>query len=286
MPSIGSLGDDIDLTDASPRIITSACGTLAVSGLPTSTDRRAPTPLLEGQLARGRIDPAIAANTAHFWTIELQPGYHHLFVDSRRIDGNDSNLGLNVEEIGPDGETREQLLRGYEIGYRARTAEFFVNGEPRTLTLRVTPNFAAEDYVIGFFANGRSIPSPYFEDCPTIEALSLGTTVATRLATVDAAEDTRWYRIDLDEGAYVYDSLAVRVDGADSNIIYDFKTLEGFGALASEERVLRINAIDTITRDRATFDRAVTAPIWLRLQNELRDGAAIDVEFTLTRQGG
>ena len=275
-------GDDIDLTDASPRVITSACGTLPVSDAAAGTSLAAPGTLVEGRLARGRIDPDFAGNETHYWRIDLQPGYHHLVVDTRRLDGRDSNLGLEINDVDAAGDSDERLLFGNERGFETRLVEFFVNSEPRTLTLEVTPNFAAEDYVIGVLANGRSVPSPRFEGCPDATPTSVGTTAALRLDDPDGAEDLAWYRIDLEERGYLIDAVASRADGRDSNIAYEVVALDGFGDAATEDRILFVNDRGTVSTDDDAFERSAAGPVWLRFEALVSD---LDVEFTVLSDG-
>ena len=271
--------DDIDLSDATPRIVTSACGALPVLDTPVSTALAAPATLVEGQVVRGRIDPDVSGNEAHYWRVELQPGYHHLIVDSRRLDGRTSNIGLEIDEVDAAGDSDEQLMRASEIDFRARSVEFFVSSEARTVTLQVAPRFAGEDYLMGVFANGRAIPSPFFEDCPDIAPLAVGTTQALGLNELQSANDYAWYELDLVRGRYAFDGLASRVDGRDSNIIYSATTFDGFGGAETEDELFRISEVGTVSTDRATFARSAAGPVWLRLQARAAD---LDLQFTVS----
>ena len=278
----GNADDDIDLTDATPRIITSACGTLPVDDTASSSALGAPATLLEGRPVRARIDPDIVGNEVHYWQVDLQAGYHHVIVDSARLDGRDSNIGFEIDDVDAAGDSNEQLLSSNERGYRVRSVDFFVNSEPRTVALQVDPRYAGEDYVLGVFANGRSIPSPRFEDCPDISPLSLGTTEAVRLSDPDSIDDLEWYVVDLEQRAYLFDGLATRADGMDSNIGYRVASLEGFGDADTEDRVISVNERGTVSTDQDSFDPSSTGPVWLILEGLYTD---TDLQFTVSPDG-
>jgi len=63
-----------------------------------------------GEIVRGRVDPDSATNTQHFWNIDLQPGYYHVVLDARRVDDDNTNLGLQLTNVKGPGEDDDLVL--------------------------------------------------------------------------------------------------------------------------------------------------------------------------------
>ena len=277
--AVAPVGDDVDLTDANSRVVVADCGALPVLDAVPGASFDAPGTLVEGQPARAGIDPGLPDDGTHYWRIDLQPGYHHLFVDTRRLDAEPLNLGLEVRDVDAEGGPGERLMGFSRVGYRTRAHEFFRNATARTVTLAVTPTFEAEDYVIGVFANGRAVPSPFFEDCPDVAPLSVGTTEAVELTPPESADDYVWYRIDLARDRYAVEGTASRLDGEALNIIYEIESYDGFGDGATETRLLSVSEVGAVSTDRSTFAQSPAGSILLRLYSR---AAPLELQFTVS----
>ena len=160
------------------QFATSACGSLPISTAVQSNTMSAPTAMVAGQLVSGIIDSgsdAASTNIEHYWSIALEPGDYHVVLDSKRVDDDLNSLGIRLSELHANGGVTDLFSGNGEFAYRSRTHGFFSVVVARTLLLRLTPNYGAEDYTFGIFANGSAVPSPLFSDCPTIKPVSLDT---------------------------------------------------------------------------------------------------------------
>ena len=275
--------DDIDLTDATPRINVGMCNTLEVAETAASTDLATPAQMVEGQLVRGRINPEIPSNDAQYWTIDLEAGFYHVIADSQRADGDNSNIRLQINDVDASGESIESLLDLNVVDIRARQAEFFLISEPRTVTLEITSLVDDEDYVFGVFANGRTIPSPFFEDCPTITGTSVDTTEAFALQQLNEPADVVWYQLDLEETNYTIDTSGSRQDGTESNVFVVVDVFSGFGETRDRDMIQNVNAIGTVTNQIDEFDIGEPDSYWVTFENSPIDENQ-NFEFTINEQ--
>ena len=271
--------DDIDLSDAAPRFNVGECGALPVQETAASVSLDAPATLVEGQLVRGGADPDVVGNEVNYWQVELQPGYHHLIVDAERLDRRNASLTYRVDDVDAAGDSNDLLLNVGASDFRTRSHEFFVNPEARTVTLAIAPGRVGVDYVFGVFANGRAIPSPFFEDCPEIAASSVGTTEAVLLRELELPQDYAWYRMDLPRGRYTFDGTASRADGSDRSITYTGATFHSFGQASTRDLVINVGALGPVTTDQDTFAHPAVGPVWLRLAATRAD---LNLQFTLS----
>jgi len=262
-----------------PQFIASACGTLPVSDAVQSNAVSAPTAFTTGQVVKGRIDPDSATNTEHFWSVDLQPGYYHVVLESSRVDKDWSNLGIVLTDLrGFESEDDEEVLRGNEIDYRSRYNAFIEVEQARTMVLRAAPNHRAEDYAFAIFENGSAVPSPFYSNCPDITTISLGTTQSLTLPESNSIADDRWYQIELDAIDHVLQSSAARTDGRDSNIQYRFRTLDQFGQSSRVTETGRVNEIGVTATGSGPVNRTEPGNVWIRLVNDFQE---IAMEFTL-----
>ena len=220
--------DDIDVNDPNPRVITSTCDSLPVSDTPVAFTQASANSIVEGQLVRGRIHPSLDGSEENYWNINLPAGYHHVFVDVRRSNGSDGNFGLEVDLVDTSGALDQSIgnYRGFD--FRTRGGQFFFRETPGKVTLNVKLTGGVtftgpQDYVMGIFANGRSIPSPFFDDCPTITPLSVDTTTTLRLQESKQASNTVNYTIELARGEYTLATQASQVNGEARTFNYTFK---------------------------------------------------------------
>ena len=276
--AVAPAADDIDLGDENSRVVTADCGALPVLDTAPGTSFDAPGTLVEGQPARAGIDPDLPNDGTHYWQVDLEPGFHHLFVESRRLDAQSSNLGLEIRDVGAEDDDGTRLIGFDRVGYRTREHAFFENPAARTVILAVTPSYAAEDYVIGVFANGRAIPSPYFEDCPQVSTLAVGTTEALELPELESADDYVWYEIDLARDRYAIEGTVSRPDGRDSNLIYEIDAFDAFGDRGTQTRLLGINQVGVTSTDRDTFAQSPAGTRLLRLYGQ---ATPLNLQFTI-----
>jgi len=265
----------------SPQFVTSACGTLPLSNAMHSIDISAPTSIDSGQLVFGRIEPDVPTNAEHFWNITLEPGFYNILVDTKRVDNNYLNLGVTLTDLNSLGvDDNVVLIDGDDINYRSRFHAFFEIKQMRTMTLRITPNFSAEDYIFGIFENGGAVPSPLFTDCPIIKTLSVDTTEALVVPENGSSAGDRWFLIDLESTDYKLNSSAVRTDGLASNITYQFSHVDQFG---EKSRFANSSYVDGVEAVAAIDPVKVTKPvrIWMRLQNY---NGELNLEFTLNTE--
>lgn len=267
------------LTNSVPQVVTSACDALPVSDAVQSNDVSAPTAITTAQLVNARIDPDSAANTEHFWSIDLQPGFYHVVLESSRIDDRSSNLGIELTDLrGFETADDVQIIQGNEIDFRARTYAFIEVEQARTVVLRAEPSFAAQEYSLAIFENGSAVPSPFFTNCPDIAPLSLGTTESLALPESSSIADDRWYQIELDAIDHLLLSSASRTDGRDSNIIYTFTYLDQFGQISRIETASQVNEIGVSANGSGSLNRSEPGNVWIRLRN---NNAELTMEFTL-----
>jgi len=267
------------LNDPTPRFLTMACGAMPIADIRSSSSASAPAVFTTDTVVNGRVDPESGSNTVNYWSVDLQPGFYHLVQDATRLDGRNANLGLEFTDVsGPDAEASPLLLSSNELGFHIRDHVFLEIEQARTMTIQVTPRFGAEDYAFGLFSNGTAVPSPFFDDCPTITPLSLGTTEALTLPLSQEVDDQKWYSIDLDAQDYVLSSTATRTDGTDRNIIYSSDYGSQFGKTSRFEQISRVNELGITRADNSGALRPSEAgEVWIRL----RSSTELNVEFTL-----
>jgi len=265
-------------TPGVPQFVTSACGSLPISTAVQSNTRSAPTAMTTGQLVSGIIKSG-PDNIEHYWSVALEPGDYHVVLDSKRVDGDFSSLGLRFSELHADGRISDLFSGNSEFDYRSRSHGFFTVVVARSLLLRLTPSFGAEDYTFGIFANGSAVPSPLFSDCPTIKPLSLDTVEALFLPEEGSSAGDRWYLANLTAGSYALNSWAARTDGSNSRVHYKITQADQFG---QRDRTVEFGSVDEagpVTNiDSAELIRDDSGPVWIRIQNLFTE---LSMEFTL-----
>ena len=286
----GTDGDEtpatgVDRTDPNPRIFTSECGSLPVLDTPVSTTAGAGATLVEGQPVRG----SLVDDVSHYWDIELPAGFYHVVLDGREAVARNINIGVSVVDLSdPEGST-ESLVEDSDSGYGSRRVAFFEVPVARTVRFELTQNFLDEDYVFGVFPNGSDIPSPRFEDCPTITPLTLGTTEAVQIEGADSLEDEVWFRTDdLEAGVYTLDVVATRTSTS-GTVAYEVFAVDGFGQIGEATETTVLDVDEVVENDggsvvsTGTFTRASSGPVWLRLEE---GGDGLDIELTLNAAAG
>jgi len=277
----GDVGGNPALANPIPQIVTMACGDLPISETSFSNTEGAPSMMSVGEIVRGRGDPDAAANTQHYWSIDLQPGYYHVILDTRRVDDENRNIGLQLDNVkGPGEDDDLSLLALNEIGYTFRKSLFLEVDTAETLNLRLSSIFSAEDYTMGIFENGSAIPSPAMEECPSIQSLSLDSTQSIVLPSYDTDADDLWFQIELEIGDYILDSTTTRVDGANRNIIYNVRSVDHFGETDRFQEVSSVNEIDIMHSSSDVLTVSEDGLVWVRMRSGT---AAQNIEFTLRR---
>ena len=163
---------DIDNVDASnqgpanpvPQFVTAACDASLISATPFSSSATSPALFAPNEIVRGRIDFDSTTSTQHFWNIDLQPGFYHVILDTRRVDDGNDFLRLDLVDLngGPGGQSDRNIF-GSALArqeFRFRQSAFIEVDTADTLNLQVTSVSFAQDYTLGVFENGSAIPSP------------------------------------------------------------------------------------------------------------------------------
>ena len=272
-PAGTGAGSD-ELTNPREQIITADCGIAVVAETRSSDDESAPATLVLGEAVRGRIDPESLTNTRHFWNVEVQPGFYHVIIETQPVDGEITNIGVEVTDL----DREERVLRGNTVDNRSRYYDFLEIASARTLRLSVDPVFDNEDYLLAIYPNGASVPTPFLEDCPTITPIVLGETRSVELGQARNPGADAWYMIDLEEGDYQFSTLARRLDGDSSNLIYEILATDQFGQAEREERALFVNEVESSFTAIGPFSRSDPGAVWLRLVNR---NDPLNVDFTL-----
>ena len=172
--------------------------------------------------------------------------------------------------------------------YRQRGVTLFFNDAPRTFSVQLeraggVVTTSPQDYVMGIFANGRSIPSPLFDDCPIITPISVDTTTALTLPISEQASDTLSYEIELEQGEYTLASQASTIDNSLSEFFYTFKLLDGFGdnfpgsVVASETGSGGTGSAS----GESQFTVENSGRYWINIEQE-RGFSDLDLEFTVS----
>jgi len=266
-------------TSGVAQFVTSACGSLPVSTVVQSNTMSAPAAMTTGQLVSGIIEPGSATNTVHYWSIALEPGDYHVVLDSKRVDDSLNSLGIRLSELHAEGGVTDLFDGNSEFDYRSRSHGFFSVVVARTLLLRLTPSFGAQNYTLGIFANGSTVPSPFFGDCPTIKPLSTDTTEALILPEEGSSTGDRWYRISLAAGTYTFSSQAARTDGSNGRVHYKITQVDQFGQVGRTVEFGSVDEAGPLTSiNSADLIRDNAGPVWIRIQNLFTE---LKLEFTL-----
>ncbi len=271
--------DATDLSDQRAQFKITACGSLPVSTALSSNTVSAPAAMITGQLVSGGIEPESSTNTEHYWSIELEPGEYHLVLDTKGADGSLSDLSIGVTDIRDSGEVG--LLEGRRTDYRARFHAYFSVEVAQTLVLRIRGNNSAENYVFGIFKNGTQVPSPFFNDCPVVNLLSLDTTETFVITPGENSADDQQFKLNLTPTDYSINTSASQIDGASCQLQYEFSLVEEFG---QSERIRSIGSIDkpgpVATNSVFNFEPSGFGDVWIGVRNN--GSCELSVEFTLS----
>ncbi len=262
------------------QFVTSACDSLPISTAVQSNTMSAPTAITTGQLVSGIIGAGSDdTNSEHYWSIALEPGDYHVVLDSKRVDDDLFNLGLRLSELHTNGGVTDLFSDTGEFDYRSRSHGILTVVVARTVLLRLTPNFSAEDYTFGIFANGVAVPAPFFSDCPTINSLSIDTAEALTLPQKGSSAGDRWYRADLVAGMYTLSSRAAPTDGSIDRVLYRITQVDQFGQVGRTVELGTVDELGPLTNiNSAALNRDNSGPVWIRIQNLFNE---LRVEFTL-----
>jgi len=265
-----------------PQFVTSDCGSLPISDDLPGNVRSAPTILTTEQLVSGRIAPESERNYEHFWRISLEPGSYNIVFDAETVAGDYKYLNTRMTDLkGLDSEDDELLIRFAESNYRARYHEFIEIEEPRTMDLIVTADDRAQDYRFGIFENGNPVPSPFFNDCPSIKPLSLDTTEALIFPEQTSSDQDLWYLVNLEAKDYVMSSRASTTDCEDGGIEYEISHVDQFGQKSRMEDHDRITLEGASVTGSTSMKSLELGPVWIRIQNH---DCALSLEFTLNAE--
>jgi len=134
----------------------------------------------------------------------------------------------------------------------------------RTLRLKIQPVHDAEEYFFGVFENPLAVPSPHYTNCFPIGNMTVDVTQNLDMVS----DDEQWFTIELDKKDYKLTVDAAPTDGKQNNIQYKVTTLDRFGQVSREERVIFGNEIDTSVRLTGVLNVTEPGSKWVRVRNE------------------
>jgi hypothetical protein len=242
-----------------------SCGSLKVSSAEGSTSVDSPAKLKIGQLVAGRLDEDSASANSHFWRISLAKGDYYFVIDSKRGDGKNSNVGMDLELLTTEGGQEDRIGGTNEIDLRTRGAFKYAVAEAKDYILKATSKFDIQDYQLAVFSEG-SIPSPYFSDCPEVKDLSFGKNYEFQIGGEDLRTRATWFLVPFTAGDYQFTLDLALADGKNSNVQGSIEFSEGFGDLT--DRVLKINEIDFSAREVATKPFAADKKALIRVTGD------------------
>lgn len=260
-----SAGREGGVAPVTPIYRTAECGSIPVEEPTPGRTQSDPSPIEIGQLVGARIDPGSTTNTAHYWRIRLARGFYHFVLDSSSAHGGSTNIGLDLTLLGSLGADAQRLLHGNELDRRYRASTFLEIEADETVLLQVTPVFREEDYVLGVFANGSAVPSPYFAECPDITPLPLPAAVRFTLGAGGSPDEEQWYAMDLEIADYEF--VVESSQPASTNMIYRLEARDRLGETSRAERLLSVNEIDTDFVAEGTLEVGEAQGHWLRFSN-------------------
>jgi len=258
----GTVDGNSDSVTPIPIFALADCGSLPIESLAISTDLAAPTLVAQGQIFGGRIDPDTPSNQTHAWKIDLPKGSYHIFVESSTADGSFTNIGLTARLRFNESPNTSDIV-GIEIDSRNREHRFLTLMQDASVLIQMEPRFGMEDYLIGFFPNGTPVPAPFFNNCPSIQQLALGSTEEFELGPIEAlgAADV-WYQINLDPRSYKLSHTATQ--SVNTNIQYTVLFYERYGQSGATTVIDRVNEIGFSNVASTQFSLSGAAPIWIR----------------------
>jgi len=281
-PAVEPTTTEEAFVDATPKYLTTDCGSQAIEDTQPSADQATPTQLATNTIVKGRIDPNSEGNANHYWYITLDAGFYHVLLDESRVDGSDAELGLGLVTLAEGNSPLETLIISKAVDTRARHYKYLKVPNDGTLRLRLDAKHAAEDYLLGIFENGTSVPVPYMADCPTINELQFGTTQTIELgAATDQGSRERWYSVDLDAQNYIFTLDATRTDGVESNIRYSVLGYEQFGDSTRELSFVQVDDYGTASRRSKQLKFTQAIDLWIRVKNIFEP---LSVSLSLTPQ--
>jgi len=249
------------------QFVTSACGSLPISTAVQSNAVSAPTAMTTGQLVSGIIGSGSATNGVHYWSIVLEPGDYHVVLDSKSAGGSLTNLGTRLSELHANGGVTDLFFDNDEYDYRSRSHGYLNVAVARNVLLRLTPSFAAEDYLLGIVANGCPMPTPFFSDCPTINPLSVDTVDSLLLPEKGSSAGDRWYRVDLAAGMYTLNTGAVLVDDSSGKVHYKITLADQFGQVGRTVDLAAVDETGPVTSiNSVDLNRDNAGPVWIRMR--------------------
>jgi hypothetical protein len=188
-----------------------------ISDKEPSSDIKSPTPLILGEIVKGRLDASADTGKYHHWLISLSPGKYKIVLDVKRADDRIENgafLGGYLEWFSTEGEKIEQLDRVFINGeYRWRLICRFEVKKPLKRILRYANEHTILDYWLGLFKTVEKVRTPYFAKCPKVQRLALGKAAQAIVDGVSPFARDVWYSIELAPGDYKVITEWARVDG-------------------------------------------------------------------------
>lgn len=256
-----------------PQFLQAECGSVA-TGTVEATNAAA-SPMSVNQLVQGQLVEGSTILNYDLWEITLQPGNYHLVADYWNADLEFGAVGLEINSLADGDEQR--LGRDSLAGYDGRLYSFLTIENPTTLSLKIDPvHDSAMNYVMGIFANGATVPSPRFINCPPATRIGLNEPQSLLLPTVDRVDDFQWFRMTLTAGVYFLDASMNSVE--DIAMGYEFELLDRFGEDESVSRISRESGFTNLLMTTDQFTVLENIDVWIRARSVHDDKT---VEFTV-----
>ena len=178
---------------------------------------------------------------------QLGPGAYYIVVDTRRGDGEISNIQVQVQLLKTNGSIIEPaLLRVNEIGVSSRDSVRYTFTKPMAARFRVHSDQGPMLVWLTAVpvAKWRFVPFPSYNG--EIKPLAIG----PNNGKGGSLEKTTWayHIITLADGKWNISLYAKRQDGSNSNIQIDMEALDEYGMRLSPPWKLSLNEIGTEAR--------------------------------------
>jgi len=252
------------------------CGA-EISAIASSSDIDVPARLMQGQVAESSVGGA-PDQAIHYWSFDVAPGEYALVLEGITTQGDRTpNIILDAVEIDDRGIEQGDIFNFNEIDPNRLRAFVPVTVDATGFYIKISGrDSTSQDYQIALYSIDDVIPTPFLADCPEVTTTSVGTTEAFTLK----ANENRFFLVDLPAGEYDLFIDTSLVDGSTTNIIYWIDAYALTNSVSTEQRLARVNEVDSTWRAAVKITRDVGGPLYLRLHKSIKD---YNIELTISR---
>jgi len=265
------------------QIITSECGSAPSAATVATNSVTSPPEFFVGEPVNGQLAPDSTTDNFHVWQIALEPGNYHFVADTWDGEAEKTAIGIEIESLGETTADNERIAADTEFTYDLRVYEYLEIQSAQVLTLKVDAAYdEIHNYTMGIFQNGTAVPSPGFNRCLPINALSLDSTQTATVGGDNDRENSAWYQINLSSGEYTINASTSSVE--DDAIGYEITVFDEFGQGSDGERVSTDSEFGNLLTTSDTFVLDTDGSVWIQLRNAYSaEDDALVVEFTVTK---